>query len=87
MLSLTVKERGHNLLLQAAGWGLALSEDGICSCYLKCGPWISISIIEDPKDAVLTPLLFKVWSMDHNIGHHQGCLLKMQTLRSHARLK
>ena len=87
MLSLTAKKRGHNLFLQTAQLGVAHSEDGICSCYLKCSPWMSILMTEDPKDAVLTPLLLKVWSMDSNTGHHQGCLLKMQTLRSHARLK
>lgn len=59
-------------------------EDGMCPCYLKCDFWSSISMTEDPKDAALTSLLLKAWSLDSNNGHYQVCLLKMQSLRSHA---
>lgn len=83
MLSLIAEERGHSLL-QAAQVRVAHSEDGMCPCYLKCNFWSSILMTEDPKDAALTSLLLKVWSLDSNNGHYQGCLLKMQSLGSHA---
>ena len=85
MLSLIAEKRGCSLL--QAYRCVAHSEDGICPCYLKCDSWSGISMTEDPEDAALTSLLLQVWSLDSNTRHYQGCLLKMQNLGSHTRLK